>query len=292
VTGALATVSFAGELAPVAPDTLEGAYLHLGAVDQARAAFAARLADEHRRLEDRRAYVLGSLSAARRFLDDDAPEGGEGLVAVEDETRGQLEAAAREVEAWAEAEGAALDAAWDAAVSAVEDRCAAYLSHHVPEVRVTVHRLAGGRRIVHLARPTRDDAVLLCALLAGRPPLRHAFLEDDAVDAVDGPVHLAVRTGDVDPEAVTNRGAEAEDALAGASAPRLLPIRAHLPVHLPKVEWPHLRLMARGPVLELEARAEGAPYEHVVSEADAELFTGYLVSLRVRGRLAVEVEIE
>lgn len=287
---ALARVSFAGELARTAPETLADAYLRLDAVDAARAAFAARLGDERRRLDDRRAYVLGSLSAARRFLDD-APAEGEGVEGVEGETREALDAAAAEVDAWADAESAALDGAWAAAVAAVVERAEAYGAHHVPRVEVTVHRLAGGRRIVHLARPGRDDAVILATLLAGRPPRRHDFLEDDAVDAVDGPVHLAVRTGGVDPGKVTEGGADAEDALADASVHRLLPIRAHLPVRLPKVDWPRLRLMARGPVLELEAREDGADYAPAVTESDAELFTGFLVSLRVRGRLEVEVDV-
>lgn len=290
MTGELVRPSFAGELARTRAETLAEAYDALEAVVRAEAGFAARLADERSRLEDESGYLLGSLGAAQRFLSGDAEHGG--LEAAVAEGRESMESAREGLEAWAAEEGARIAAAHEEAEAQVAERAEAYAAHRVPELSVKVARVAGGRRVVHLDRPTRDDAVILCALLAGRPPSRHDFLEDDAVDVVDGPVHLAVRTAGIDPAAVAEGGAEAEDALATDPGHRLLPIRAHLPVRLPDVEWPRMRFVLRGRIVELESRHEGEPYAPLVPTADAELLTGYLVSLKIRGLVAVDLEVE
>lgn len=289
MSGELARASFAGGLRRDAPETLSEAYDRLQEARLARAAFDARLADERRRLDEKASYLLGSLEAARGFLG----EAGEGasLEALSTQARGELESARAELEAWAEVEQALLEDARTRAEAGVLERIEAWQAHRRPELRVRVARLAGHRRVVHVDRPEADDALLLCALLAGRPPSRPDFLEDDAVDEVDGPVHLAAGEAGIDPAAVHAAGADAEDALARGEA-RLLPIRAHVPVRLPGDPWPRLRLRTRGPVLELESREAGAAYDHLVPSAHAESFTGWLVSLQVRGLLQVDVDVE
>jgi hypothetical protein len=288
-------------------ETLAEAYLWLDEVRLAHAAFLVARTERTQKLEARARYVLGSLDAAKRFLDppqaastaggaepgdalaERAPE--DPLITMAEKTRTELDAARAELDAWAEAEAKRFEEAFAAAETAIVERTEAYLAHHRPRIRVEVAQIAGGRCIVHLDRPGDDEAVLLCHRLAGRPPTRHDFLRDDAVEAADGTVHLAAREHGVDPEAVSAGGAEAEDALARPADGRLIPVRAHLPVVPPGLDWPRLRLRCRGPVLELEARERGAPYGHLVSAEEAELLTGYLVSLRARGLLDVDVEV-
>ncbi|RMG21680.1 MAG: hypothetical protein D6729_00250 [Deltaproteobacteria bacterium] len=305
-----------GELKRLEVDTLAEAYERLAEAEVERAAVAARAKEARRRLEQRAHYVLGSLEAAERFLDEgDEVGAGEGQTAggrstETGEGRGASPALARrealqtqlaETRAAFARERAALEEElrtarlraeeiFAAAQAAVVERVEAYLEHARPHLSVEVAHLADGRRVVHLRRPERETSVLLCRLLAGRPPGRLDFLSDESVDRVEGPVYLAQRTPEVDPEAIHAGGADAEDGLLALDGP-LLPIRAHIPVRLPKVAWPHLRLRTRGAVLELESREEGEPYTHLVPEAHAELFTGFLVSLQVRGRLTVEIDV-
>lgn len=313
-------------------ETLSEAYLWLQEVRAAHASFLVARAERVKKLDAHARYVLGSLKAARRFLDDSsaaeasaedhehtesvredepAGEGGaEGgkpgreepswpvpavrkddpLAEMVERTRAELEQAREELDSWAKEQNRRFDEAFEAAESAVIERTESYTVHQQPMLRLEVARLAGGRCIVHMHRPSDEEAVVLCRLLAGRPPSRYDFLRDDSIETVDGPVHLAVREHGVDPEEITRGGAEAGEALVRDTNRRLLPIRAHLPVVVPGMDWPRMRLMTRGPVLELEVRTQGGDYNHLVTEEHCELFTGYLVSLRAREMLDVDIQ--
>ena len=324
-------LSTAGDLARVEVETLAQAYMWLAEVRAAHAGFLVERAERVAKLDARAGYVLGSLNVARRFLcesagteaaaadrrqtelarEEEAPRdvsladerhlvpGGQGrssaspdsLAEMLERTEAELEQAREALDLWAAEQESRLAEALEAAERAVLERVDAYGEHHAPPLRLEVTRLAGDRSIVHLHRPGDDDAVLLCRLLAGRPPSRHDFLRDDSVDAVDGPVNLAAGEQGLDPDAVTKGGPEAEEALARDAGRRLLPIRAHVPVLVPGATWPRMRLRTRGPVLELEARGQGEAYTHICRSEQAELFTGYLLALHAGGRLEVDIRV-
>lgn len=285
------------ELRPTGIETLADAYARLAQVRLGHAAYLSERTHRLARAGVHAEHVTGSLKAARQFLGD-APAQGEsalvelgGLDQLVASTKARMEDVDLELRSWTKERDGYFASEIDDVEAQVVDRVEAYLEHYHPSVRVEVSRIGGDRSVIHIARPEEDDAVLLCAILAGRPPTRPDFLADDAVEEVDGPVYLAVRQPGVDPVAVHAGGAESEDALALRDDLTLLPIRAHLPVRLPTLQWPRLRLRARGPVLELQVRPEGEEYTHLVSTDHAELFTGYLVSLQVRGALEMEVEL-
>ncbi len=326
-----------GELARVEVETLADAYLWLEEVRASHASFLLTRKERVSKLDARARYILGSLKAARRFIDSSSAaksssachayteavqsetrpssgaspdessktegeeagastlvpkqSGEDPLSDIVERTREELEAARSDLDRWSKEEETKLAEAFEAAEKAVIERTEAYSAHQIPLLRVEVARLAQDRCIVHVHRPGDDEAVVLCWLLTGRPPSRHDYLRDDSLDAVDEQVHLAVREHELDPKVVSERGADAEDALARDGKRRLLPIRAHLPVLIPDIEWPRLRMRTRGPVLELESRGEGGEYSHLIEGETCELFTGYLLSLRARGLLEIDIQV-
>ena len=83
---------------------------------------------------------------------------------------------------------------------------------------------------------------------------------------------------------------DAEDDLLIAD-PQFTPARLHIPIRVTGHDYPRFRLIHRGPVAELEARRAGSPYQQVIAQEDAELLTGYLLSLRLCGAIQLDVEV-
>lgn len=302
----------ARDLEKVDLEGLHVLYLELDSLRIEEAAFLAEQAERTRKLSVREHLVLGSLESARAFLEDeaedgestgspdiapaDAPEAGRALATRAEfstaltEAKTGLATARAELEGWIEAERERLETGMTELEARIAARVESFLEGHVPRLHLEVAPVAGGRTIVHCPRPEGDEAILLCGLLAGRPPSHYSFLTDDAVDRPDGQVNLLYASPGLDPDAITDAGPEALEAVVDDETRVLLPVRGWLPIRVPGVEhrW---RFRGAGPVLELECRNPGERYEHILEADVVEELTGFLVSLRVRGRLEVEVEI-
>ncbi|MDF1563021.1 MAG: hypothetical protein P1V51_08250 [Deltaproteobacteria bacterium] len=273
-------------------DDLRLAYAELTAARTHHAAFLLEREAREAALGRKSHHVQGALEAAKAFL----AGAGEGEAAASlpvpaEDFRAELQQGREAFEAWAREETGRLEAAIEAASAEVTARVERWLEHFRPHLRLEVAAIGKERSVVHLPTPRGDEAVLLCALLTGKPPLTYDFLLDDAVDHLGQPSALAAAGAGIDLSALREGSADDEDAIAHGSEATLLPIRRHLPLTDPILGWPRFRLMLRGPVLELESREADTGYTHLLPAAHAERFTGYLVALQAKGKLEVAVDL-
>ncbi|MBX7099786.1 MAG: hypothetical protein K1X89_18870, partial [Myxococcaceae bacterium] len=157
------------------------------------------------------------------------------------------------------------------------------LAHAPPRLQIMVRVLAGDRRILHVVRPSADDAVALARILSGALPTHHGFLTDDAVDQVGAAPHRLYT------EADEPRDDSSLEALLKAR-PAVLPMRGMIPFLLPRPRRSAVaaRLQLRGPVLELELEDESG-CRGVLTRDEAELAAGYFLKLQLDGRLSVSL---
>ena len=64
-----------------------------------------------------------------------------------------------------------------------------------------------------------------------------------------------------------------------------------IPFRLPDRDFPRFRLMNRGPVMEAEAREKGGAFSHLMSRDSAELLSGFLIKLKIEGRLDLSLRV-
>jgi hypothetical protein len=144
-----------------------------------------------------------------------------------------------------------------------------------------VRTLPGDRRILHLRRPSPDDAVLLLFAMTGRCPTRYGFLFDDSTDDVLlAPPALYAEEGVVH---VRPRPAELVAELEPRAA--FWPVKGALLVVRPGLT---VRWLSRGAVLEAEV-ADGDAFRNLLSREEAEQITGVLLSLKLAGALGLEL---
>ena len=254
-------------------ETLEQAYQAWDALRLEQRRFTQAAAEAHRRLEDDAAFAIGAAKAARALGARPAT----GLTTA----KGKLRAAGAGLEAVV-AHGAQLLARTQGTLAElIAARVDRRLAHAPPKVQLTVRVLAGERRIVHLARPSSDDAVALTRVLAGAVPSRHGFLFDDAVETLGQapPTLYAEELGPGRPPSLRT--------LLEAGGPQI-PVRGMIAFLLPrpKKKPAVARLLQRGPVLELELEDDGA-FRGVLTRDEAEAAAGYFLKLQLDGRLAV-----
>lgn len=282
------------------------------------AAAAAALAEEKRKIAERADIAVKSLEAAQQF-EGRAPDGkggkkaqgkangkGKGktgagkkptlarkdpLDAVVAEARKKAEAMVRDTQkSLAEAlERATVE------VTRREGELHALITRVLKVVRprlvVKVIPVAGARAIVQAERLGEDEAVLLhAAWNQGRIPSRHAFFSDDTTeDALQAPARLYAEIGVVE----VRPGADGEEALYDDPARKIVPAKGFIPLRLENNPWPRFRLVNRGPVGEFECREDPArAYEHVMTRVHAELLAGWIIHLKMSGRLDAEVKVE
>lgn len=151
-----------------------------------------------------------------------------------------------------------------------------------PRVRVSARRLPGGRRILHLERPSPDDAVALLYVFCGRIPSRFDYLSDDSTGDLQRAPELFFpeEGGDDDTRPPADVLLERLHAL-----PAVWPVKAILPLFAERllVLW-----RARGAVLEAEL-GDGPVFRNLLTEHEAERIIGQLQGLEQEGRLRIEL---
>jgi hypothetical protein len=277
-----------------------------------RASAAAALADERRKIAERADIAVKSLEAAQQFegkaADGKGKKGKKGkakgkagkkqalaradpLEAVVAEARKKAEAMVRDTQ---KTLAEALERA-EVEVTRREGEIHALITRVLkvvrPRLRVKVIPVAGGRAIVQAERLGEDEAVLLhAAWNQGRIPSRHGFFSDDTTeDALQAPPRLYAEMG----VAEVRPGADLEEALYDDPARKIVPAKGFIPLRLETNPWPRFRLVNRGPVGEFECREDLArSYEHVMTRVHAELLAGWIIHLKMSGRLDAEVKVE
>ncbi len=274
-------------------ETLEAAYEAWLELRLAQGAARLRFQEERERLAQQGSFLVGAVRAAG--LELPGPEAG-ALAPVQAQGRDFLREAEEKLARAREAlntEEAASEARFQEAFqelrTLLKERVRRYQAKAPPRLRLLLRKVGATRVILHVERVRGDEAVLLLSLFAGRLPSRYGFLFDDSTEDVSLPpaplyAEEGVAEGDNRPDA---------PALAArVRAPgEVLPAKGFLPVFVPRPEGGEdfFRLRQRGPVMEVEV-AEGQGFRNVLSREESERFAGYLLRLKLLGKLELEVE--
>ncbi len=272
-------------------ETLEAAY---ATWDELRAGLAAELAllgDEKEQLEAQGSLMLGAVKVAGGLAGGAEP----GLATQSPLSRFAADAAERLERSRAmlsAREAAARERfarAQDEVLALVQERLTRRVDTARPPVRLAVRALADERRVLHVERPSPEDAVVIQWVLSGRVPTRFGALSDDSTDDIRlAPQHLYPEEG-VAPSAVRPGAIALAEYLA--RTPAVWPVKglwAAFFEHPPEGLGPRLvRWIPRGQVLEVEV-ADGDGFRSLLTAAEAEWVAGNLVALDLAGRLALE----
>jgi hypothetical protein len=227
----------------------------------------AQLVAEERQLDEQGELLMG---AARR-----TQEGTEALMV------NPLMARARAQLAAARAHELASHAQINAQIRAtLIERVAGRAERSPPLVTLMVRALPGERRILHLARPSGDDAVLLLYAFTQRIPSRYGSLFDDSTDdSLVAPSTLYAEEGCTDTRST-----------AATLAGMLLPLTGVWPVKgaIPVLEAPMMRWVTRGAVLEAEI-ADGETWRNLLTRDEAEVITARLLNAKLAGAIDFEL---
>lgn len=241
-----------------------------------------RVAGEQKQLEEQGSLLLGAVRFAT------APPGGsastQGLVASPfSEAEATLSRAREAVEVTRASLIAQHTALEQQARAKLRELTQQYAAKAPPVVRLMVRSLGDERRILHLERPSGDEAVLLMFALSGRIPSRYGFLFDDSTDdATLAPASLYPEEGVAAP-AVRANGMKLLGILT--SLTEVWPLKGMLPM----IDGPRfVRWLSRGAVLEAEL-AEGDGFRNVLQREEAEQITARLLTLKLEGKLQLEL---
>ncbi len=277
-------------------DTLEAAFGVWVECKLEHAAALSRLADERRRLEQQGSFLVGAVRAAQQ-LDAPAPSSTDAALVPPSalggflaEAEQKLAAATAELDRRVSEEDARHRARIDEARAQVAAKVQAFLARVRPKLVVRLRPVGERRAILHVDRPAPDEAVLLFALFSGRIPSRYGYLFDDSTEELGlDPAPLYADEGvALDQTRPDAAGLRARFAASTA----VFPAKGFVPVPVGAgPEAPFYRLRMRGPVMELElATPEG--FLNVLPREEAERFAGYLVSLKLAGKLELELRAD
>lgn len=271
-------------------DGIEAAYEVWQELREHHRAALARLADERRKLDQQGEFILGTVRAARDSASGPSNGSalavkGNGLDEYLHQASRQLEQAKKELEAAAEASAAKWEESFAAVRAEVRARVQRQLQLVKPKVRLRLRALAGDQRILHVDRPSADEAVLLCYLFTGKLPSRYGYLFDDSTDDLrETPPTLYAEEG-VLPAHVRPDPHALEQLLDAKS--EVIPLKGMLPLRLPMM----LRLLERGPVMEAEL-ADGTGFRNLLAREEAERIAGHLLKMKLEGWLQLELLAE
>jgi hypothetical protein len=263
----------------------------------ARSGAQAERQREAERLEQRASLVLGTVETARHIAPaSSAPAKGRALAQRADplgefveQAQAELAAARRALEQRGRAEEHAFDEALTKVRSSIVGLARKTLAHYRPRLEVTMQPVGAERSLVHLGRPSPDDAVLLCYLLTGKLFTRYDAFFDDAVDDADlPPPRFYAEEGNPVARLPT---IDDEDALSFEPERLFVPFKGFIPFRVAGQDFPRFRIVNRGPVAEVEARQAGGAYQALMARADAELFTGWLLRLNVEAKLELALTV-
>lgn len=263
------------------PETIEAAY---DAWDELRAELRtvkASFASERERLEQQGALLLGAVQTVVPAA------GGEGLAkrselnALAAEAKRGLKAAQDDLEARAKQTEATLSEAIAQVVSVLRARVARQAELAKPSLELMVRVLPNDQRILHLRRPSPDGAVTLLFVTSGRVPTRYSALFDDSTE--EATLAPPVLYPDEGVRELRPKAPQLKQLLE--ERPTLWPIKGMLPMLTP---LGFLRWLERGPVMEAEL-ADGDGFRNLLTKSEAEQITGALLSLKLEGRIELEL---
>lgn len=202
-----------------------------------------------------------------------------------DKAKGELACARDQNEARAAAEDAFFEAEIARASEAVVACAQSLLAAHTPRVAFSLQPVGAHNAVAWMDRPSPDDAVLLTLLLSGHLPTRYDALFDDALD--DMTLEAATFFAEEGYAARPRTLDEADDLCCPGKERPFVPFKAMIPFRLPERDFPRLRFVNQGPVLQLLAREAGGGYAPLMPMATAEAVAGQLIRLQVEGRIAL-----
>jgi hypothetical protein len=267
-----------------ASETLIDAYAAWRELLESREAFRHEVQIRRRQLEEDASFILGTVGRA-----SSAPVDSTALSLIPATSSLLLEASERLNQAreeLARAEADTEQSFWESIQRAREEVRSRVVRHAAtvkPRLRLARRGVGAGRAILHLDRPTDDDAVVLCQLLLERPPTRHEFMSDEATEdsSLASPVlypDAPISVGDV--RAVPDRIPTLLE-----SCREFVPLRNALWMRVDDGSW--FRWLQRGPVLELE-RVEPQGFRNILEESEAQAAASLLVSLKLQGKIFLE----
>lgn len=294
-------------------ETLSAAYDAWRELTVEHAARCAALAKERRGLDEQGRFLVGAVKSAAQTGGQPLPEpsavapqgreqreSGSGPSALSSapkvetglsdflhQAEARLEAARVELEARSAAVQSAFAAAEAELEALILERTARFVGASRPRVSLSVHSPLPGKKLLHAARLSGDEPVLLLFALTGRIPSRHGFLFDDTTDDVQRPppplyAERGVAESEVRPSARQLRERCREVA-------PVLPVKGFVPVFVPSPEGERFyRFLQRGAVMEVELQ-DGEDFRSILTEAEAELFAGFLLRKKLEGALELEL---
>jgi hypothetical protein len=278
---ALPVLVGAGALAS-RPETIEAAYEAWDDLREERRALRATFESERTRLEEQGALLLGAVKAASQPTNaSPALAKTSALAKMADDARASWEASKAALERRAADSEAALDRATAEVVAELIRRVRAQASSVPPPLELMVRVLPGDHRILHARRPSPDGAVLLLHAMSGRVPTRYGFLFDDSTDDA----LLAPPTLYADEGLANTRLKPSELVSALTAMDRLWPLKGML---LQLGSDLTVRWLSRGAVLEAEVMDHDG-FRNRLTRDEAERITGALLSMKLEGRLELEL---
>lgn len=259
-------------------ETLEPAYAAWSELRQAHRDARRRWSEERQRLLDQGSLLLGATRAALG-----SPPGGSAepaLAAAQSfliDAQSKLDATLSQLDRDVAQAEAAFAAQLDAMRAVLHERVSRLAAAQRPVLNLAVRVLAGGQRILHLRRLGEDESVLALFALSGRIPSRFGYLFDDSSDELNAaPPTLYADEGVTDVHGDGSLETRAQT----------WPVKGVLPMRLPGGAW--VRWFARGAVLEAEVLDAGA-YRNLLSAAEAEAITGFLLAQQLAGRVVLQL---
>lgn len=259
-------------------ETIEAAYESLAELRREHLIRRAHFASEFRRIDEQGALVLGAVRTAQ-------PSGAvDGLALFQSESKKKLDALRASVAATERAETEQFVQRELALMTELRQRVErrAALAQK-PVLRVMLRSMPNDQRILHLERLAADDAVSVFFVLTGKLPSRYGFLFDDSTDDVtQSPPWLYADEGVTDTKP-TPAALQAKLESLG----EVWPVKGMMPLWLPG-DRRMARWLQRGPVMEAEV-ADGDTFRNVLTPDEAERMLGALLSLKLAGRLELEL---
>jgi hypothetical protein len=274
-------------------ETLDALYQLWLELKQEHAEARARHARERAKLDQQGSFLVGAVRAAGGL--PPTPAAGEALAPAAGlndflrDAEAKLEATRRALEeriAQEEAEHAGAQAQLR---EQIVERATRFLEK--PALRLLVRSAGTNRTILHLARVSRDESVLLLYLLTGKIPSRYDFLFDEWTEDVRLPPPPLYADEGVTTHEVRPGGQALRERVRGAGP--VLPVKGFIPLWLPRPDGGEdfVRLLQRGPVMEAEL-LDGDAFRPLLTRDEAERLAGYLLRLKLEGRVELEIQAE
>lgn len=197
-----------------------------------------------------------------------------------EETRARLDVQVIQEKAFFEAEMSRVS-------DAIVERVCSLLDQYAPLVVFSIQPVGPASAVAWMERPTGDEAVLLYFLLTGgHLPTHYDALFDDAFDdmTLEPPTFFEEEGYPARPVSL-----EEAESLGHPEARVFVPFKAMLPFQVPGLDFPRLRFVNQGPVLQLVAREASGSYAPLMSLETAEAVAGMFIQLQIEKRIELKL---